>query len=89
MRYHWARKWAAVAVAVVAPLSLSGCLILPGEFISEMTVRRSGEFSFSYKGQIQLLGLANLLNNTLDETETATEFEATFDVFDVPLTLAC
>ncbi len=77
MRYHWARKWAAVAVAVVAPLSLSGCLILPGEFISEMTVRRSGEFSFSYKGQIQLLGLANLLNNTLDETETATEFEAT------------
>lgn len=77
MGYHWSRKWAAVAVAVVAPLSLSGCLILPGEFISEMTVRRSGEFSFSYKGQIQLLGLANLLNNTLDETETATEFEAT------------
>jgi chemotaxis protein histidine kinase CheA len=76
MGYHWSRKWAAVAVAVVAPLSLSGCLILPGEFTSEMTVRRSGEFSFSYKGQIQLLGLANLLNNTLDETETATEFEA-------------
>jgi hypothetical protein len=76
MGYQWSRKWAAVAVAVVAPLSLSGCLILPGEFTSEMTVRRSGEFSFSYKGQIQLLGLANLLNNTLDETETATEFEA-------------
>ena len=36
---------------------------LPGEFASDMTVRRNGDFSFSYKGQIQLVGLANLLNN--------------------------
>ena len=57
------RKWVAIAVAVVAPFSLSGCLILPGEFNSEMTVMRSGDFSFSYKGQIQLIGLANLLNS--------------------------
>jgi hypothetical protein len=72
-----AKKWAALAIACIAPLSLTGCLILPGEFVSDMTVRRSGEFSFSYNGQIQLLGLANLLNNTLDETAGAGEFEAT------------
>jgi hypothetical protein len=60
------------------PFSLSGCLILPGEFTSEMTVMKSGDFKFSYKGQIQLLGLANLLNNTLDEdVDSMGEFEAT------------
>lgn len=71
------RKWAAIAVAVVAPFSLSGCLILPGEFVSEMTVRRDGDFSFSYKGQIQLIGLANLLNSGMLDENGKAEFKAT------------
>jgi hypothetical protein len=69
MNKPWAKKWAAVALVCIAPLSLSGCLILPGEFTSEMTVKRSGDFTFSYKGQIQLLGLANLLNNELIDAD--------------------
>jgi hypothetical protein len=60
------RKFAALGLALLAPLGLSGCLILPGEFTSEMTVMKSGEFTFAYKGQIQLLGLASLLNNSVD-----------------------
>ncbi len=60
------RKFAALGLALIAPLGLSGCLILPGEFTSEMTVMKSGDFTFSYKGQIQLLGLASLLNNSVD-----------------------
>ncbi|MBL0925498.1 MAG: hypothetical protein IBJ12_13675 [Sphingomonadaceae bacterium] len=41
-----------------------------------MTVRQNGDFSFSYKGQIQLVGLANLLNSdTLGEGGEA-EFKA-------------
>jgi hypothetical protein len=71
----WSKKWAAMAVAVVAPISLSGCLILPGEFTSAMTVRQNGDFSFSYKGQIQLVGLANLLNSDLAGDGNA-EFKA-------------
>jgi hypothetical protein len=72
------RKFAAIALACIAPFSLTGCLILPGEFTSEMTVMKSGDFKFSYKGQIQLLGLANLLTNTLDEEVGAmSEFSAT------------
>ena len=72
----WTRKLAAVAVAVVAPLSLGGCLILPGEFESAMTVRKNGDFSFSYKGQIQLIGLANLLNNDFLGDSGKEEFKA-------------
>ena len=70
------KKIAAIGLAVVAPFSLSGCLLLPGEFNSEMTVMADGEFAFSYKGQIQLVGLANLLNDTLDTEGGNTEFTA-------------
>ncbi len=72
------RKFAAIGLAVLAPMSLSGCLLLPGEFTSEMTILKSGEFTFSYNGQIQLVGLANLLNNELaGDLGGPTEFEAT------------
>jgi hypothetical protein len=70
------RKFAALGLAIAAPMSLSGCLLLPGAFNSEMTVLKSGEFSFSYKGEIQLVGLANLLNNELEGTGVETEFVA-------------
>lgn len=73
----WSKKWAAVSVAVIAPLSLSSCLILPGEFTSEMTLRRSGDFSFAYKGQIQLIGLANILNSDMLGDTASSEFKAT------------
>lgn len=68
--------WAALALTVVAPLSLSGCLILPGEFTSAMTVKRTGEFSFSYKGQIQLIGLASILNSQMLADSAKAEFKA-------------
>ncbi len=60
------KKFAALGLALIAPFTLSGCLILPGEFVSEMTVMKSGEFTFSYKGQIQLLGLASLMNDSMN-----------------------
>jgi hypothetical protein len=71
------RKFATLGLALVAPFGLSGCLLLPGEFTSEMTIMKSGEFTFSYNGQIQLVGLANLLNNELEEGGEAGEFAAT------------
>jgi hypothetical protein len=70
------KKYAALGLAVVAPMALSGCLLLPGAFTSEMTVMKSGDFSFSYKGEIQLVGLANLLNNDLEGDLGTTEFTA-------------
>jgi hypothetical protein len=70
------KKFAALGLAVIAPMGLSGCLLLPGEFNSDMTVMADGQFSFTYKGQIQMVGLANLLNNTLDAEGTNAEFAA-------------
>jgi hypothetical protein len=70
------KKYAALGLAVMAPMSLSGCLLLPGEFTSDMTILKNGEFSFSYKGEIQLVGLANLLNNELEGEAITAEFQA-------------
>lgn len=82
MNKPWTKKIAGIALACAASLSLSGCLILPGEFTSDMTVRKNGEFTFNYKGQIQLLGLASLLNQGLDAMEEDNEFTATCYVDD-------
>lgn len=71
------RKFAALGLAIIAPMGLSGCLLLPGQFDSELNVMADGQFGFTYKGQIQLVGLANLINDTLDAEGTATEFAAT------------
>jgi hypothetical protein len=70
------RKFAPLGLALIAPLGLSGCLLLPGEFTSEMTIQKSGEFTFAYNGQIQLVGLANLLNNELEGEDVNAEFAA-------------
>ncbi len=71
MKLH---KLAKIALICIAPFALSSCLVLPGEFTSEMTIMKSGDFTFSYKGQIQLLGLASLLSNVPDGDATAEEF---------------
>jgi hypothetical protein len=76
MAMQWMKIGAKAALASAAFVSLSGCLILPGEFNSAMTVRKNGDFSFSYKGQIQLVGLANLLNNDFLGTDGKAEFKA-------------
>lgn len=70
------KLWMKVAVATASVFSLSGCLILPGEFDSAMTIRQNGDFSFTYKGQIQLVGLTNLLNDAALKGTTKPEFKA-------------
>lgn len=59
-----------VAVAAAA-MALTGCLLSPGTFTADMTVQRSGGFSFAYKGEIYLLGLSQLaeMGASLDKGE--------------------
>jgi hypothetical protein len=41
-----------ILAAGVAPLALSGCFILPGQFGSTLDIRRNGDFTYTYKGEI-------------------------------------
>lgn len=44
-------KW---ALALVAPLLLAGCLLIPGKFDSQLRLMTDGTYSFTYNGQMQL-----------------------------------
>lgn len=61
------------ALLAASALALSGCLLSPGKFSSELQLMKDGNFSYSYDGEIQMLGLSKLaeLGNSADETFTA------------------
>lgn len=62
------------ALLATSALALSGCLLSPGTFTSELHLMKDGNFSYSYDGEIQMLGLSKLaeLGNAADETFAAT-----------------
>lgn len=39
-------------LALLFALLLSGCFLVPGEFVSNLDIRKDGTFTFAYKGQI-------------------------------------
>ncbi len=45
--YRW-------ALALVAPLLLTGCLLIPGKFESQLRLMNDGTYSFTYNGQMQM-----------------------------------
>jgi hypothetical protein len=52
---------ARILTVAAAAWLLTGCLLSPGKFTADMTVMRSGGFTFTYKGDIHLLGLSQLI----------------------------
>ena len=41
-----------LAFACAVPLLLTGCLLVPGKFVSDLTIHADRSFAFSYKGQV-------------------------------------
>jgi ABC-type uncharacterized transport system auxiliary subunit len=52
------RRAAAVAVTAALSLLLAACFVTPGKFDAALDLRKGGTFSFSYKGEIFVLGLS-------------------------------
>ena len=59
--------------ALLAPLLLTGCLLSPGKFTSELALMKDGRFSYTYAGEIQMLALSKLAEMGAESEE---EFEA-------------
>lgn len=53
-------KIRAAALAGASALMLSGCLLTPGKFASELQLMKDGSFAYSYDGEIQMLALSKL-----------------------------
>ena len=71
------RRWrmaAAAALALGATLALSACIITPGTFDATFDVRKDGQFTFSYNGQIYLLALTQLADAASEADSTDEDF---------------
>ena len=45
-------RWTRLALAIAAPMLLTGCLLTPGKFVSTMTIHADRTFSFTYRGEV-------------------------------------
>jgi hypothetical protein len=54
-------RLAAVGLAAALSLLLAACLVSPGKFDASLDVRKDGRFTYSYKGEIFVLGLSELM----------------------------
>lgn len=54
-------KWLrTLALVLLAPAVLAGCLFVPGKFESALTIHRDRSFTFTYKGEVAALDLKGL-----------------------------
>jgi hypothetical protein len=56
------RRVAAVAMTAALSLLLAACFVTPGKFDAALDLRKNGMFSYSYKGEIFVLGLSDLMD---------------------------
>lgn len=54
------RACAAAAFAAIGALTLSACIVSPGAFEASLDLRRTGQFTYAYRGEIYLLALSQL-----------------------------
>ncbi len=54
------RRMGAVSLAAAMALLLTGCLLSPGKFTSQLDLKNGGTFAYSYDGEIYLLALSKL-----------------------------
>lgn len=54
------KRIGAVSLAAAVTILLTGCLLSPGKFTSQLELKNGGTFSYSYDGEIYLLALSKL-----------------------------
>jgi hypothetical protein len=59
---HWFRG---IALAIFMPLALTGCLFVPGKFVSDLTIRADRSFTFAYKGEVHAVDLESSMGGMM------------------------
>ena len=54
------KRCAAALTAVAGALLLAACFVMPGKFAATLDLRKDGHFTYTYKGDIVILGLTRL-----------------------------
>ncbi|MXO89820.1 hypothetical protein [Pontixanthobacter aquaemixtae] len=55
------RRTAAAFMAALGSLLLTSCFMIPGKFDAKLDLRSDGSFTYSYDGEIRLLGMTQLM----------------------------
>lgn len=69
------RRLGAISAVFAGVLLLAGCMLLPGKFTSDLSLRKDGTFSFAYKGEIYLLALSKMAASERNMSQTDNVFE--------------
>lgn len=77
MSFRSIKRLKSAVVAIAGAAMLTGCFMVPGKFDSEMELSADGSFTYSYDGEIYLLGLTQL-------AEMSGEFDDASDASDGP-----
>lgn len=72
------RRLAIAAFAAALSVLLAACFVLPGKFAETLDLRKDGQFSYSYKGEIFVLGLSKLaeMGGSMGGSAASGPFEA-------------
>jgi len=54
------KRIGAMSLAAAVTILLTGCLLSPGKFTSQLELKNGGSFAYSYEGEIYLLALSKL-----------------------------
>ncbi|WOE76303.1 hypothetical protein [Alterisphingorhabdus coralli] len=71
-----------VIAALSAVLMLTSCVLTPGQFTSELSIDKSGQFTFSYQGEISVLGFNQLIDMAAHENAEGFAGECYNDEFE-------
>jgi len=70
---------AAATLLAASTLLVSGCLLTPGKFTSQLTLKKGGEFSFVYDGEISMTGMKQLARMGANEAFEAECYDDDFE----------
>lgn len=59
-------RMAGFALAVFAAALLTACFLAPGHFVSTLDIRKEGQFTFTYAGEIHMLPLSKMASEAED-----------------------
>lgn len=75
------KRIGAAGLVAALTLTLSACLLTPGKFVSALDLRKDGQFTFAYKGEMSLYGITQLA--AMDKGNDTFKPSACFD-YDTP-----
>lgn len=69
------RRMAAAGLAVMLSLAVAACFVMPGKFAATLDLRKDGTFTYTYKGEMLVIGLTKFAEMVMAPKKAA-PFEA-------------